>query len=54
MKSGEVILPFIQNYVNQYAWTPWGKVQVRAAQLGNDAALLGVARLFQQETGFVR
>jgi glucokinase len=54
MKSGEVILPFIQNYVNQYAWTPWGKVQVRAAQLGNDAALLGVVRLFQQETGFVR
>jgi glucokinase len=54
MRSGDVILPFIQNYVNQYAWTPWGKVQVRAAQLGNDAALLGVARLFQQETGFVR
>ncbi|HEX4008021.1 MAG TPA: ROK family protein [Acidobacteriaceae bacterium] len=54
MKSGDVILPFIQNYVNQYAWTPWGKVQVRAAQLGNDAALLGVVPLFQQETGFVR
>ena len=54
MKSGDVILPFIQNYVNQYAWTPWGKVQVRAAQLGNDAALLGVVPLFQQENGLVR
>lgn len=54
MKSGDAIVPYIQNYVNQYAWTPWGKVQVRAAQLGNDAALLGVVPLFQQEIGFVR
>lgn len=54
MQSGKLILPFIQDYVNRYAWTPWGNVQVRAAQLGNDAALLGVVPLFQQETGFVR
>lgn len=54
MKSGEVILGFIRDYVQKYAWTPWGKVQVRAAQLGNDAALLGVIPLFQQENGFVR
>ena len=54
MKSSSVILPFIQNYVNRYAWTPWGKPAVRAAQLGNDAALLGVIPLFQQESGFVR
>lgn len=54
MKSGAAILPFIQDYVNQYAWTPWGKPTVRAARLGNDAALLGVIPLFQQESGFVR
>lgn len=54
MKSGAVILPFIQDYVNRYAWTPWGKPAVRAAQLGNDAALLGVVPLFEQESGFVR
>jgi glucokinase len=54
MKSGEVILSFIRDYVHKYAWTPWGKVQVRAAQLGNDAALLGVIPLFQQENGLVR
>jgi glucokinase len=54
MKSAEVVIPFIQDYVNRYAWTPWGKPTVRAAQLGNDAALLGVVPLFQQETGFVR
>lgn len=54
MKSADVILPFIQDYVNRYAWTPWGKPEVRAARLGNDAALLGVVPLFQQESGFVR
>lgn len=54
MKSGELVLRFIRDYVQQYAWTPWGKVQVRAAQLGDDAALLGAIPLFQQENGFVR
>ena len=54
MKSANVVIPFIQDYVNRYAWTPWGKPTVRAAQLGNDAALLGVVPLFQQESGFVR
>jgi glucokinase len=54
MKSADVVIPSIQQYVNRYAWTPWGKVRVRAAQLGNDAALLGVVPLFQQENGFVR
>jgi glucokinase len=54
MKSAGVVIPFIQDYVNRYAWTPWGKPQVRAARLGNDAALLGVVPLFLQESGFVR
>jgi glucokinase len=47
MKSGAVILPFIDGYVRQYAWTPWGKVQIRAAELGNDAALLGAEPLLR-------
>jgi glucokinase len=54
MKSAGVVLPFIQNYIDKYAWTPWGKPRVRAAQLGNDAALLGVVPLFQQENRLVR
>jgi glucokinase len=54
LKSANVILPFIQEYVSANAWTPWGKVQVRAAQLGNDAALLGVVPLFEQELPVVR
>jgi glucokinase len=54
MKSADTVIPFIQDYVTRYAWTPWGKVRVCAAQLGNDAALLGVIPLFQQENGLVR
>lgn len=49
MKSAPAILPFLQDYVATNAWTPWGKVRVRAAQLGNDAALLGVVPLFEPE-----
>lgn len=42
MKSADIILPYIESYVQKHAWTPWGKVQVRAAERGNYAALLGL------------
>jgi glucokinase len=45
MKSASTIIPVIQSHVQQYAWTPWGKVEVRAAVLGNHAALLGAVPL---------
>lgn len=45
MKSADVIIPYVQAYVQKHAWTPWGKVQVRAAELGNNAALLGAIPL---------
>jgi glucokinase len=45
MRSADVIIPFIQDYVNKHAWTPWGKVEVRAAELGNNAGLLGAIPL---------
>ncbi|HLJ90816.1 MAG TPA: ROK family protein [Candidatus Angelobacter sp.] len=48
MKSGAVILPYMQNYVSTYPWTPWGKVQVRAASLGNHAGLLGAIPLLTE------
>jgi glucokinase len=54
MQSADAILPFLQEYVKKNSWTPWGTVQVRAAQLGNDAALLGVVPLFEQELPLVR
>ncbi|MGD0226630.1 MAG: ROK family protein [Terriglobia bacterium] len=47
MKSGDRIIPFLQSYVERYAWTPWGKVKVCSAELGNDAALLGAVPLLQ-------
>lgn len=49
MKSADVIIPYIESYVQKHAWAPWGKVQVRAAALGNNAALLGAIH-FSQKT----
>jgi glucokinase len=46
MRSGTIILPKMRRHVARYAWTPWGKVKIKAAALGNDAGLLGVASLF--------
>lgn len=54
MNSADAIIPFLRDYVKKNAWTPWGTVGVRVAQLGNDAALLGVVPLFEQEHSFVR
>jgi glucokinase len=48
MKRAEAIIPYVQRYLDQHAWTEWGKVQVKAAQLGNDAALLGAVPLLTE------
>jgi glucokinase len=48
MKSAEVIIPYVEQYVQKHAWTPWGKVQVRAAALGNNAALFGALPLLSE------
>jgi glucokinase len=45
LASADVIVPYIQKYVNEYAWTPWGKVRIKPAQLGSRAALLGAIPL---------
>jgi len=45
MASGDYILPYIQNKINQNAWTPWGKVKVCKAEFANTAALLGASYL---------
>ncbi len=47
MRSSFPILSAIQEHLDSYAWTPWGKVQVRTAVLGSNAALLGALPLFQ-------
>lgn len=41
MKSAADIIPGIQKVLKEKIWTPWGQVKVLAAQLGNDAALIG-------------
>jgi len=48
MKRADVVIPYIESYVHRYAWTPWGKVQVRAAELGNNAVLMGAVPLLSQ------
>ncbi|MGO8720875.1 MAG: ROK family protein [Acidobacteriaceae bacterium] len=45
MRSGDVILPYIQEYVRNYSWTPSGTVRILPAALGNDAGLLGAIPL---------
>jgi len=51
MKSADIIIPFVQAYVEKHAWTPWGKVKVRAAELGNNAGLLGAVPLLSEPIG---
>jgi glucokinase len=48
MKSADLILPEIQTWVEKYAWTPWGKVAVRKAELEDTAALYGMNYLLTQ------
>jgi glucokinase len=45
MESAAVIIPAIESHVQKHSWTPWGKVQVRRAELGNNAALVGAVPL---------
>jgi len=46
MARGELVLPRVREHVRAHAWTyPKGRVEVRGAELGDDAALLGAAAL---------
>ncbi len=45
MRNAAQVLPAIEQHVQRHAWTPWGKVRVRAAALGEQAALLGAVPL---------
>jgi len=49
MKSGAIIVPAMQDYINRHTWSSWGKAQVRTAELGNSAALLGAVPLLLEE-----
>ena len=45
MRHAGAVLPAIDAHVRGHAWTPWGTVTVRAAALGERAALLGAVPL---------
>jgi glucokinase len=45
MRNARAVLPFVQEHVRRLAWTPWGQVTVRAAERGEQAALLGAVPL---------
>ncbi len=48
MRSRERILPFLAEYIHRHAWTPWGRVEVRGAELGDQAALIGAIPLLEE------
>lgn len=48
MKAGDVILPYVREYVRNNVWSPLSEPQIVAAKLGNQAALYGVEPLFQE------
>ena len=50
MRRADVIVPFVQNHVSKHAWAAWGTPVVRAAELGERAALLGAVPLLIEET----
>ena len=51
MKSAHIILPAVQKKVDKYAWTPWGRVDVKNARFPWSAALYGGEYLVRQSLG---
>ena len=47
MRNAGSVLPAIEAHVHRHAWTPWGEIAVRAAALGERAALLGGVPLLE-------
>jgi glucokinase len=53
MASRDILLPRLQDYVAQFAHTPWGKVNVVASELGDQAALLAAEWLVREQCELV-
>lgn len=47
--SGDVILPALQQHVDRHAMTPWGRVMVVRAELGDGSALLAGEWLLREK-----
>ncbi len=52
MRSKDLILPHLQAAARR-AWTPWGRVDVQASALGDDAGLLGLSVLFDAPLEYI-
>jgi glucokinase len=52
MKSSDVILPAVYEYVRQHAHKPWGNVKVAASALGDAAALVAGEWLLQEQSQY--
>ena len=50
MRSADIIVPFVQEYIRKRAWAQW-EVPVVPAKLGNDAGMLGIAYLAANRLG---
>lgn len=48
MKAAHRFLARLKEYADSHAWAPWGRVQIRGAELGDDAALLGAIPMFEE------
>lgn len=48
LRRADAIVPFVQDHVSKHAWTAWGTPIVRAAELGERAALLGAIPLLTE------
>jgi glucokinase len=49
MKQAGIIVPFIQNMVDQYAWLPPGTIKIKSAQQVEFASLLGMDYLITKK-----
>jgi glucokinase len=50
MQRQDELIPQIKEKVHQHAWTPWGKVDIRASTLLADAGLYGGVYCLQHKT----
>ncbi len=49
MKSQQIIIPYLQKKVDEYAWCPSGKVPLVHSSLGDDAALYGLEYMLHKK-----
>ena len=53
MHSADIIIPWIQQFVDENAWIAWGRVEVVRAEYLDTASLLGASALFEKDFQFL-